>query len=236
MGFAATAAFLAIVVHSPESTTARNLALTALGAAWFIAPLSGIPAFGLLTFPELILAWAAAATFIPPRRQMSAGEMFGWSPVWYVVFIGVGALVGGMLIGGGVTQANLLHVARLFASSLTALVILRRFDPTPRELRWLAAAWVGGAMTSAVWAFTGGVAPSGRLEGFTSHPNQLAMISTMALPVIIILTSSDRFGLLRDTPVIRRAITVGGVTTLLAASIMSGSRSGLLALAAVLAL
>jgi hypothetical protein len=221
LGIAAIFAFTAVVAHSPTSVTARALALGGVGAAWLTAPFSGVALLGRLTLPELALIPAVAAALLAPRRRMDIESTLKSAPVGFLLLIVVGGLVGGL--ADGLNTGNLLYVGRLAAGGLAALLVLRRFTPSGGELRWLAMAWVGGALISAVVGLAGSSGPSGRPVGLTGHPNQLAMMSIMALPVIVALASRNGLAVTRRLG----AAAAGGV--LLVAVVASGSRSGLIA-------
>lgn len=252
VGAAALFAVVALVVHSPDSATGRIVALSSLALAWLAAPFSGIDAIARLTVPELLLIPAAACALFPPRRWMSVEETLRCRPVGFVALIIIGGLIGAVASGAG--DDNLLYVARLGMSAFIPLLALRRVNPTPRELRWLTGAWVGGVLISATVALLGPAAASGRLIGLTGHPNQLAMMAAMAMPLLVVLLASSRpdpapdspsprprsqliqSPLLIRGPLIRGLVLLATIGLLLTVVVLTGARSGLLATGVVITL
>lgn len=230
---AAVFAFLMILQHSPSAINARRLALAGVGLAWMVAPFSGLKLVAGIAVPEILLAFAAMVAWLPPRRRMRPQEALRCKPIGYVLLIVLGGIIGTVVEGGGFGSA--VYLARLVIAGVGSMFILRRFDPTESELRLLTAAWAGGALLSAAYGLTG-VAASGRSIGLTGHSNQLSMMCAMAIPLVMVLASRAGFASNERPSANIRFAMVGALGILLLATILSGSRSGILAVGVVLVL
>lgn len=231
LGGAGGLGMAALLAYAPDSELARRFGLVLVGAAWLVAPFSGLKVAGPLLLSEAILVLPALVAVFPPGRSTPMSKAMHAFPIGCVLLIVLGGLLGTYI--DDPQLQDLLHIGRLAANSLIPLIALRRISPSRRELELLTAAWVAGVLISDLVGLAGSVSPSGRTIGLTGHSNQLAMMSAMALPVILVLAT--RKGMVRTPRAVLSppAIVVGVTLVFLVASVMSGARSGLLAIGVV---
>jgi len=199
----------------------ERIATLSMMAAAATAPLNGVRAPLSLAMTDVFLIIAALALF---ARAAVAGTRPNPVPRWFltgVLLIVVGGCLGTFLADNqGASLANLL---RFTLSSVGPVLLFWAWRPDRGQLTRFAWVWVGGAVLSAVVALAGAGDASGRPAGLSGHPNHLAMISSLAagLALVLAVTAAGR----------ARAIAVGALAILTLGVLRAGSRAGLLVLA-----
>lgn len=206
------------MVHWRRRLLARTLTLL----AWLSAPWSGLTIGnqGLRPTDALLIAALVAAAATTPARRGTYRH-----PLAVRYLAGLGLIVLGALIGAiAAVDFGGVHVVLRAALVALPLLVLLRLRADRSLLRHCAAAFVIGTLALVVVGAVNGLAPnSGRLRGWSVHPNQVAMTCVMSIAFVGVLAPSLKPGL-------RRAVQAGIVAVLLFGISASGSRSGLVAL------
>jgi O-antigen/teichoic acid export membrane protein len=144
---------------------------------------------------------------------------------------GVALVAAGGLLGAAAADelaTGLGSYLRLVLGVAGTLALFAVWRPARVEVSRFAAVWVASACLSAGVAVVGSVSGSVRPSGLATHPNHLALIAAIAAgpALAFAATGSSR----------RRTLGLGAAGLLGAGVLVSGSRSGLLALVAAGAL
>jgi O-antigen ligase len=170
----------------------------------------------------LVLAWAATLACHPGREARSLLT----DQRWLVVF--ATGLVAWSVLSTAWAQsrsAALLGASR-YAQDLVLLPILYTGVTRFKHVRWVAAAFVGGAIAATLYGLLTGVTVDGsRLVGALGDPNETAAVMLAAAALAGALATSERL-----TPP-RRAGAVAAAVAALVALAATASRGGLVALA-----
>ena len=212
--------------------SARPRLMTALLLlTWFVAPLSG-EGFGAIKLVDVMLAVDflvivvgyrsgsdhSGTVYFPrlARRHMAA-----------IVIMGAGLLVGAFRQEIGLGQA--LRTLQYPIFGALPIIVLLSVRPPERLRRQMTMAMIAGTMFSLGTAFFAGeIGRNGRSIGLTTHMNQLGMTAACALPLIITLWG----GASRRA----RLVLLGAGAYCLLGVNLSGARSALLGVFAVVAL
>jgi O-antigen ligase len=217
------------MIGTRASATSRPLAWL-FAAAWLVAPLSSVTVYRGFKAVDVLLLLSLVATALLERRPSGAPFVFVPLPARRVllglVLIALGTLIGAVRIGGGAGDSAVLNA--LWAAAPLILLLRTRADATLRVL--LAKAFVlgvGVSVTMALLDRAGAVKVTGRWQGLTTHPNQLAMTIVLALPLVPLLFSRVRQ---------RVVLAVVVMALLLFTLVQTGSRSGAIGAVIVLGL
>lgn len=197
---------------------------------YLTAPMTGALGRAVLGFrlTDALLLAALVAAGLAPRPPGT--RLFSVDRRTRNVLIGIGLMVAGLLIGevsrGAATDELRVLVGRGAAAALPIFVMVTP-RITDRTRRFVAGGLVIGSVVSVLLGATAERLPSGRAAGLASHQNQLAMTCVVAFALLPVVFRGRGPGLLGR-------IVVGAI--LLQGLLISGSRSGLIALGVVLLL
>jgi hypothetical protein len=225
-------------VASSDVDVMDSLALTFCVIAVGFVTFNGVRAgAGLGIFDPFLLAAALCliARFLAGRQLEAHLPRWAWVPGYVMLVTGLASALIVGTIGPNVTPAVRFAIAIGVTPAVIAIC-----GRTPRRRQVLLGAWLIGAcancavgildfsnITSIGPSLVGGdnSGSGGRFAGLTAHPNHLAIVAVMALPVALggLTTASDR---LRPG----RALLAYGIASalLLVGVLVTGSRAGLI--------
>jgi O-antigen ligase len=217
---ACTAAVVAVIlmVSQPQGPPSRRTGTLFLTGCFTLLPMTGPQAVSVFSVAHVA---AAATLFVfllrrPPPSLES--PILRSSCAWAAVALLVGATIAAYW--NDATE-SVVEIGGLLVAAVLPMLALRHFRPTRDETLLLVKGWLVGALVSGFTGLLWARFPSGRAAGLSAHPNQLAMTSAMALPLIWGLYKCGRLSRLQAG--IAAALSMAYVWT-------SGSRSGLLAI------
>jgi O-Antigen ligase len=220
VGFASVAALL--FVWALARLGRRSLATLLLyGSAATIA-VPAIRVVAWMTVSDLFLM-VAGLLLLPESAKLHLRSTVERRFAVGVLLIGVGGMLG--VSAAEDTRLSVLNLLRLVVAAGAMLVVFSAWAPTPAELRRFLTLIVFSGVATAGWALTHMTAHFGRPSGLSGHPNHLALVALIAI--------GPALGLWL-VPGSRRRTRVGAAAAsglLVAAIVVSGSRSGLLGLA-----
>jgi hypothetical protein len=217
LAFTIAAVAIMLLVSQPQGPASRRNGTLFLAGCFMLLPMTGVAAVSVFSVAHV----AAAATLLvfllrPPQPSVEAPILRN-SCAWAAICLFVGASVAAYWNN---ETESVVEIGGLFVSAILPMFALRHFRPTWDEALLMAKGWLIGALISGFTGLLWERFPSGRAAGLTAHPNQLAMTSAMALPLIWGIYKSGRMTRLQAA--IATALSLSYVWT-------SGSRSGLLA-------
>jgi O-antigen ligase len=176
-----------------------------------------------LTVSDVFL-FAAGMLLLPEIRELRLGALHRG------FFVAVGLILAGGLVGtlaADELQLSLLNLVRLVFGSGATLLVFALWRPTaPQLTRFLCFVVLSGVATS-LWALANVDDNGGRPSGLAGHPNHLALVCLVAAgPALALSLMRGYSRSLRVAAWAATTIIVGGI-------VVSGSRSGVLGLAAV---
>jgi len=204
-----------------------TLALCAFTLVAFVDVIPGSPALSVAKGVGLLVALTWLATLA--TREDEGDDFFSAHPgAVYVILLFFSWVTASALWAQDGGEA--LTAASRYGLNLLLFPIVFTAVRSDRDARWIAWAFVAGAVLSAAFGF---VVPQpteeGRLAGAIGEANELASVLVAALAVAAALAIMSR-----ERPNLRRA-ALGAAVICLAGVLFSLSRSGLLALGVVLA-
>ena len=217
--FFAAASFIAT---APNPRPYGIMAMAGLATA---LPASGVHTGGSLRLSEVVSTLILLVTFIPGVTHRS-------SPVnihrrYWTSYIVIVMTCGGAIAALGSPNSFAQVFAKFTITALPLALAMSRLLPNRQEVCLLVSGLVVGITASTGFGLYGPVGGQGRALGFTSHPNQFAVHAVVSLPLLWLLWKEGRLRL--RWILILATLEVWGL-------LLSGSRSGLLALIAVLVL
>lgn len=217
LAFTGVAVVIMLFVSQPQGPASRRNGTLFLAGCFALLPMTGVAAISVFSVAHV----AAAATLLvfllrrpPPSVE---APILRSSCAWAAICLFVGASIAAYWND---ETESVVEIGGLFVSAILPMLALRHFRPSWGEALLMAKGWLLGAMVSGFTGLLWARFPSGRAAGLSAHPNQLAMTSAMALPLIWGIYKSGRMTRLQAA--VAAALSLSYVWT-------SGSRSGLLA-------
>lgn len=213
-------ALLVMVIAGPE-----RFAVLLIGAAFATAPMYKrlAPPGTAITPTDLCLVFGFA--LLVPRLMRNKFDL----PVQYVL-AGVVIFTTG-LIGAFTSDQTAVAMLALgfWVSTMFVLLIgVHLWRPTSGEIQAMAWLFVGGQAFSFAYGMATGASFGGRFYGLTIHPNYFAEAGLLCLALLLHLSSV--------TPAKWRWVVWGAMAFSVYTIFLSGSRAGLLGLAAIIAI
>jgi O-antigen ligase len=188
-------------------------------AVAFSAPLNGLRYHSVTLIDVLLVVAGVAVGF----DVLSGRPAVAAPPRPFTV--GAALIVAGGLLGTLVAPnpaASMTNLTRFTLSCVGPVLLVFAWRPDPEALRRFTWLWIAGATTSAAFALVSAGDAAGRPKGLATHPNQLAVISSLAAALAFAAAISERRG--------RRWVAVAAYAVVSLAVLRSGSRAGLIAL------
>ena len=226
----------AVAVVSPAASLAATAGLGFVATA-FVDLAAGVSLFTALTFFALIpgigssfvsvVKLAGAVLLLALGRRQRGKTLLRGQPLlaWLAIALGTWAFAS-TVWATDVSRAR----ARALTLALTLVLVFVVYAAigSPRHVRWLVRGYVAGAVASALVGLA--VPPPGqgdaaRLSGGIGDPNELALVLVPGLAVAV-------FALPGARGVLDRWLLGGGAAVIAVAVFKTGSRGGLVALAA----
>jgi hypothetical protein len=212
----------AIVMITMMARGDFDIVLWLVTAAAFLLPMNNVRVNTSLTGGDVLVVFALLVVLVERtlQRSVSIGGMNG-------LLTGIVMIIGGGLLGSFFSSsigASATGLARFGLATITLPVLFGLWRPTVDKLRVLCWSFVLGSSVSALY----GILIKrvvGRAQGFTTHPNHLALASVMAL--------GAGLGLAYSTGRRGRLVLAVLIPVLAVGTFLSGSRSGLVAAAIV---
>jgi O-antigen ligase len=218
LAYTAVAVVIMLFVSQPQGLASRRNGTRFLAGCFMLLPMTGVEAVSVFSLAHV----GAAATLLvfllrrPPPSVES--PILRSSCAWAAISLFVGASIAAYWNDAA---ESVVEIGGLLVAAVLPMLALRHFRPSWDEALLMAKGWLVGALVSGFSGLLWERFPSGRAAGFSAHPNQLAMTSAMALPLIWGIYKSGRM---------TRLQAAIAVTLSLAYVWASGSRSGLLAI------
>lgn len=144
------------------------------------------------------------------------------------IFLAVLLIAGGGLLGAMISQdaeTSVSNLTRLVVAAGATLATFALWAPDSKELRLFLVLVVASGVITSSWALATSDANFGRTAGLSGHPNALALVSLIAFgPALSFATIPETFRV--------RLLAGLSAMVLVAGVVVSGSRAGLIGLAA----
>jgi O-antigen ligase len=187
-------------------------------AAAATAPMNGVRIPGNVTLTDAFLVIAGLGLI---WIRLAGGERM--HPLPPLLTKGLGMIIVGGLIGtlfAGNAVASLGNLARFSVSASVSVLVVFAWRPPIEVIYRYAWCWLAGATVSCLVALVD--SGTARPPGLTTHPNHLAIVSSLGAGVAVALAAHMQRA--------RRAMAIGLICLFALTVVRSGSRAGLLAL------
>src|SRR3954451_5470769 len=189
LAFTGVAVVIMLFVSQPSGPASRRNGTLFLAGCFMLLPMTGVAAVSVFSVAHV----AAAATLLvfllrPPALSVET-PILRSSCAWAALSLLVGAAIAAYWNDD---RASVVEIGGLLVAAVLPMLALRHFRPTRAEALLLLKGWLVGALVSGFTGLLWARFPSGRATGLSAHPNQLAMTSAMALPLILVLYRSGR--------------------------------------------